>query len=150
MGGGRVGRRRRGACGSQHDEHHGYATQPKAPMSAHEAPGRGMSLDGTGNSDSGLRCQSLPPAAKGRGRTGNGLLHSGTGCQPTMIDLPPSPWPSIALGRAQAGRSVTVHAADTTLTIDTEGGPRTVTWTTARAVRNLKAYRPWSALRKRA
>ena len=50
----------------------------------------------------------------------------------------------IALGRAQAGRTVTVHVAETTLTIETEGGPRTVTRTTTRPIRNLKANRPWS------
>jgi hypothetical protein len=31
-----------------------------------------------------------------------------------------------------------------TLTIDTDGGPRTVTRTTTRPIRNLKANRPWS------
>ena len=56
----------------------------------------------------------------------------------------------IALGRAQAGQTVTVHVADATLTIDTDGGPRTVTRTTTRAIRNLKANRPWSAPRKQA
>jgi hypothetical protein len=50
----------------------------------------------------------------------------------------------IALGRAQAGRTVTVHVAEHTLTIETEGGPRTVTRTTTRPIRNLKANRPWS------
>jgi transposase InsO family protein len=50
----------------------------------------------------------------------------------------------IALGRAQAGQTLTVHVADTTLTVDTEGGPRTITRTTTRPVRNLKANRPWS------
>jgi hypothetical protein len=51
----------------------------------------------------------------------------------------------IALGRAQAGRTVTVHVAEHTLTIETDGGPRTVTRTTTRPIRNLKANRPWSA-----
>ena len=50
----------------------------------------------------------------------------------------------IALGRAQAHQTVTVHVAETTLTIDTEGGPRTVTRTNNQPVRNLKANRPWS------
>ena len=50
----------------------------------------------------------------------------------------------IALGRAQAGRTVTVHVAEHTLTIETDGGPRTVTRTTTRPIRNLKANRPWS------
>jgi transposase InsO family protein len=50
----------------------------------------------------------------------------------------------IALGRAQAGRTITVHVAEHTLTIETEGGPRTVIRTTTRPIRNLKANRPWS------
>ena len=53
-------------------------------------------------------------------------------------------WQKIALGRAQAGRTVTVHVAEHALTIETEGGPRTVTRTTTRPIRNLKANRPWS------
>jgi hypothetical protein len=50
----------------------------------------------------------------------------------------------IALGRAPAGRTVTVHVAEHTLTIQTEGGPAPVTRTTTRPIRNLKANRPWS------
>ncbi|HEY7103450.1 MAG TPA: IS481 family transposase [Mycobacteriales bacterium] len=50
----------------------------------------------------------------------------------------------IALGRAQAGQTVTVHVAEHTLTIETDGGPRTITRTTTRPIRNLKANRPWS------
>ena len=47
----------------------------------------------------------------------------------------------IALGRAQAGRTVTVHVAEHTLTVETEGGPRTVT----RPIRNLKPTGPGPA-----
>ncbi len=50
----------------------------------------------------------------------------------------------INLGRRMAGQTVTVHVADTTITIDTDAGPQTVTRTTTRPVRNLKASRPWS------
>lgn len=50
----------------------------------------------------------------------------------------------IALGRTHARQTVTAHVADTTRTIDTEGGPKTITRTNNQPVRNLKANRPWS------
>jgi hypothetical protein len=50
---------------------------------------------------------------------------------------------TVALGRVNAGRTVTVHVADTTLAIDLDGGTRVVQrTTTTRPVRNIKADRP--------
>jgi len=49
----------------------------------------------------------------------------------------------VALGRAHAYQTVTVYVADTTLTIDYDGGVRTVQRTTTQPVRNIKANRPW-------
>jgi hypothetical protein len=53
----------------------------------------------------------------------------------------------IALGRAHAGQTVTVHVADTTLVIELdEAETRVVRRTTTTPVRNLKADRPWTVL----
>jgi hypothetical protein len=49
----------------------------------------------------------------------------------------------IALGRIHAGRIVTVHVAEHTITIDLGGDDtRTVRRTTTQAVRSIKAHRP--------
>jgi hypothetical protein len=49
----------------------------------------------------------------------------------------------IALGRIHAGRVVTVHVAEHTITIDLGGGDiRTVRRTTNQPVRSIKAHRP--------
>lgn len=49
----------------------------------------------------------------------------------------------IALGRLHARRVVTVHVAETTITIDLDDGDqRTVTRTTTQPVRSIKAHRP--------
>ena len=48
----------------------------------------------------------------------------------------------IALGRAHAHQTVTVYVADSTLTIEYDGGVRTVQRTTTQPVRNIKATRP--------
>ena len=50
----------------------------------------------------------------------------------------------INLGRRHAGQTVTAHVADTTITIDTDTGPQTITRTTTLPIRNLKAAHPWS------
>jgi hypothetical protein len=50
---------------------------------------------------------------------------------------------AVSLGRLHAGRVVTVHVSDTTLTIDLEEGPRTVHRTTDLPVRNVKVHRPY-------
>ena len=49
---------------------------------------------------------------------------------------------TVALGRVNAGRTVTVHVAETTLAIELDGDTRIVQRTTTRPVRNLKADRP--------
>jgi hypothetical protein len=49
---------------------------------------------------------------------------------------------TVALGRVNAGRTVTVYVADTTLAIELDGDTRTVQRTTTRPVRNVKAERP--------
>jgi hypothetical protein len=52
----------------------------------------------------------------------------------------------IALGRIHAGRVVTVHVADHTVTIDLGGDDaRTTRRTTTQAVRSIKAHRPRKA-----
>jgi hypothetical protein len=51
----------------------------------------------------------------------------------------------VALGRAHAHQTVTVYVAETTLTIESDGGTRTVPRTTTQPVRNIKANRPWPA-----
>ena len=52
----------------------------------------------------------------------------------------------IALGRIHAGRVVTVHVADHTVTIDLGGDDvRTIRRTTTQAVRSIKAHRPRKA-----
>ena len=49
----------------------------------------------------------------------------------------------VALGRIHAGRIVTVHVAEHTITIDLGGDDvRTVRRTTNQAVRSIKAHRP--------
>ena len=49
----------------------------------------------------------------------------------------------IALGRIHAGRVVTVHVAEHTITIDLGGDDtRTVRRTTNQPVRSIKAHRP--------
>jgi hypothetical protein len=49
----------------------------------------------------------------------------------------------IALGRIHARRTVTVHVAEHTLTIDLAGDDvRTIRRTTTQAVRSIKAHRP--------
>jgi transposase InsO family protein len=49
----------------------------------------------------------------------------------------------IALGRAHAGRTLTVHVAETTLTVDLgDGDNRTYQRTTTRPVTRIKAFRP--------
>ena len=51
----------------------------------------------------------------------------------------------IALGRAHAGQTVTVHVADTTLAVEFEDAEtRVVRRTTTTPVRNIKADRPWT------
>ena len=51
----------------------------------------------------------------------------------------------IALGRAHAGQTVTVHVADTTLAIELDDAEtRVVRRTTTTPVRNIKADRPWT------
>jgi hypothetical protein len=48
----------------------------------------------------------------------------------------------IALGRTRAGQTVTVHVADTTITINfVDGDSRTVTRMTSKPVRSFKAQR---------
>lgn len=49
---------------------------------------------------------------------------------------------TVALGRVNAGRTVTVHVAEATLAIELDGDTRIVQRTTTRPVRNLKADRP--------
>jgi hypothetical protein len=52
----------------------------------------------------------------------------------------------VALGRVHAHTTVTVHVAETTLTIETTGGDvRTVARTTTTPVRYVKASRPRKA-----
>jgi hypothetical protein len=51
----------------------------------------------------------------------------------------------IALGRTQAGQVVTVHATDTTLTIDLGDDTTTIRRTTTQPVRSIKAHRPRKA-----
>ena len=52
----------------------------------------------------------------------------------------------IALGRIHAGRVVTVHVAEHTITIDLGGDDtRTVRRTTTQPVRSIKAHRPREA-----
>ena len=49
----------------------------------------------------------------------------------------------IALGRIHCGQIVTVHVADTTVTIDLGGDDiRTIRRTTTQPVRSIKAHRP--------
>jgi transposase InsO family protein len=54
---------------------------------------------------------------------------------------------AVALGRTYAGQTVTIHATETTLTIELDSGPRTVRRTTARPVTHTKAQRPRSKAR---
>jgi transposase InsO family protein len=49
---------------------------------------------------------------------------------------------AVALGRVNAGRTVTVHVAETTLAIELDGDTRIVQRTTTKPVRNIKADRP--------
>jgi transposase InsO family protein len=49
---------------------------------------------------------------------------------------------TIALGRSHAGQVVTVHASDTTLTIDLGDDITTIRRTTTQPVRSIKAHRP--------
>ncbi|MGH2578108.1 MAG: IS481 family transposase, partial [Actinomycetota bacterium] len=51
----------------------------------------------------------------------------------------------VALGRIHAHTVVTVHVADTTLTIEAGGDTRTVARTTTQPVRSIKAHRPRKA-----
>jgi transposase InsO family protein len=51
----------------------------------------------------------------------------------------------VALGRVHAHTVVTVHVADTTLTIEAGGDTRTVARTTTQPVRSFKAHRPRKA-----
>ncbi|MFP3966905.1 hypothetical protein SMC26_31675 [Actinomadura fulvescens] len=51
----------------------------------------------------------------------------------------------IALGRLHAGRVVTIHVADTTLTIELDDDTRIVRRTTTQPVRSIKAHRPRKA-----
>jgi len=52
----------------------------------------------------------------------------------------------IALGRIHAGRVVTVHVAEHTITIDLGGDDtRTIRRTTTQPVRSIKAHRPRKA-----
>lgn len=48
----------------------------------------------------------------------------------------------VALGRAHAGRTVTIDVTDTDLTIHGDDGARTVRRTNELPIRNLKANRP--------
>ncbi|MFF7599580.1 hypothetical protein [Streptomyces mirabilis] len=48
----------------------------------------------------------------------------------------------VSLGRAYAGRTVTVHVAESTFTIDLDGGIRVIQRTTDVPVRNVKANKP--------
>lgn len=49
----------------------------------------------------------------------------------------------ITIGRQHAGHVITVHVADTTITIDPgDSQPRIVPRTTNRPIRNIKANRP--------
>jgi hypothetical protein len=47
----------------------------------------------------------------------------------------------VFLGRIYAGRTVAVHVADTTLTVELDGQTRTFRRTTTLPVRNIKAFR---------
>lgn len=51
----------------------------------------------------------------------------------------------VALGRAHAHHTVTVHVADTTLAIEVDGDTRVVRRTTTLPVCNIKADRPRAA-----
>jgi hypothetical protein len=48
----------------------------------------------------------------------------------------------VALGRVNAGKTVTIEVTDTDLTIHTDTGPHTVWRTTDQPVRRIKAHRP--------
>jgi hypothetical protein len=48
----------------------------------------------------------------------------------------------VALGRANAGKTVTIEVTDTDLTIHTDAGPHTVRRTNDQPVRRIKAHRP--------
>nr|WP_243418147.1 IS481 family transposase [Actinomycetospora cinnamomea] len=48
----------------------------------------------------------------------------------------------IALGRGYAGRVVTLHVAETTISVELDGDVRTVARTTTQPVRSIKAHRP--------
>ncbi|HEU4349782.1 MAG TPA: hypothetical protein VFR35_18545, partial [Actinoplanes sp.] len=49
---------------------------------------------------------------------------------------------TIALGRGQAGKTVTIDVTDTELVVACDDGPRTVRRTNQLPIRNLKANRP--------
>jgi transposase InsO family protein len=51
----------------------------------------------------------------------------------------------VALGRIYAGQTVTIHATETTLTVELDGGPRTIRRTNNRPVNYRKAHRPRKA-----
>jgi transposase InsO family protein len=48
----------------------------------------------------------------------------------------------VALGRANAGKTVTIEVTDTDLTIHTDAGPHTIRRTNQQPVRRIKAHRP--------
>jgi hypothetical protein len=48
----------------------------------------------------------------------------------------------VALGRINAGKTVTIEVTDTELTIHTDTGPQTVRRTNQQPVRRIKARRP--------
>lgn len=51
----------------------------------------------------------------------------------------------VAVGRTHAGQTVTVHATETTLTVDLDSGPHTIRRTNNRPVTYRKAHRPRKA-----
>ncbi|MER7177906.1 hypothetical protein ABT404_00150 [Streptomyces hyaluromycini] len=49
----------------------------------------------------------------------------------------------ISFGRTYAGRTVTVHVADSTITVELDGQARVIQRTTDTPVRNVKANKPY-------
>jgi len=51
-------------------------------------------------------------------------------------------WQKIALGRVHAGKTVTVYAGDSELTVECDDGVRTVRRSNTNPVTRIKAHRP--------
>ena len=51
----------------------------------------------------------------------------------------------VALGRINAGKTVTIEVTDTDLTIHADAGPHTVRRTNQQPIRSIKAHRPRKA-----